>query len=262
MAKERKQALFSAAANLDESAEATWLRKRSRNLTQSVVDNIADSIGDGTLSIASKLPTEAQLMKHYSVSRTVIREALSRLQAAGLVETRHGIGTFVLAPAAFSPQRMVPNILVTIQDILAMLDLRMCIETEAAAIAALNHTDEDLAGMRASIEAFDQQVLAGESAVPADLEFHLHIAKATKNRYFEDVYRFMGRGTIPRTRVNTAQFVTTEEPYLVITNREHRAILDAISRRDPEAAREAMRAHLLTSRNRLNLAAEAAGSAS
>ena len=69
--------------------------RRPRNLAMRVVDALADRIRDGSLACGDKLATESALMAEFGVSRTVIREALSKLQAAALVQTRHGVGTFV-----------------------------------------------------------------------------------------------------------------------------------------------------------------------
>jgi DNA-binding FadR family transcriptional regulator len=65
-----------------------------------IVDNLAASIRNGKLRVGEKLPTESEIMARFEVSRTVVREALSRLQASELVSTRHGIGTFVIEPSA------------------------------------------------------------------------------------------------------------------------------------------------------------------
>ena len=73
--------------------------RRRGGLVAEIVGGLAADIRDGHLQPGDKLPTEAEIMARFSVSRTVVREALSRLQASGLVDTRHGIGTFVLPPA-------------------------------------------------------------------------------------------------------------------------------------------------------------------
>ena len=91
------------------------------------------------------------------------------------------------------------------------------------------------------------------------MQFHLQIALATGNKYFEDFYRHLGTTTIPRTRLDTTQF--SPEPaqdYLFRTNREHQYILDAIARKDPEMARASMRMHLSNSSERLRRASEVA----
>src|ERR1041384_7586826 len=74
-------------------------QRKPRNLAQGVVEQISGSIRQGLLKPGEKLPTESSMMAQHGVSRTVVREAISHLQASGLVQTRHGIGTFVLEPA-------------------------------------------------------------------------------------------------------------------------------------------------------------------
>ena len=121
--------------------------RRPRNLAMRVVDSLADRIRDGSLACGDKLATESALMAEFGVSRTVIREALSKLQAAALVQTRHGVGTFVthggIDSAVF---RIRPDQLETLHDVVAMLELRIGVETEAAGLAALRRTADNLAG--------------------------------------------------------------------------------------------------------------------
>ena len=115
--------------------------RRPRNLAIGVVDALADRIRDGSLACGAKLATESALMAEFGVSRTVIREALSKLQAAALVQTRHGVGTFVthggIDSAVF---RIRPDQLETLHDVVAMLELRIGVETEAAGLAAQRRT--------------------------------------------------------------------------------------------------------------------------
>jgi DNA-binding FadR family transcriptional regulator len=228
---------------------------KRRSLAETAVAEMTARIRNGVYRPGDKLPTEPQFMAELGVSRTVIREAVSRLQAAGLVETKHGIGTFVLngAPTAGLD---IGNV-VTIRDVMAMLEIRISLETEAAALAALRRSDQQLAEMRRAIEEFDADVEAGRSSIAADFRFHLQIALATGNRYFENVFRGLGTSTIPRTRLDTARI--THEPgqsYLQRNNLEHQSIFEGIARQDPESARAAMRMHLANSRERLRAAAE------
>ena len=233
-------------------------RKRAISLTQEVMNDLAARIRSGQYKPGERLPTEPEVMAQQGVSRTVVREAMSRLQAAGLVETRHGVGTFVLQPALPQPTLDLTTA-VTIRDVLAMLELRISLETEAAGLAAMRRTDEQLARMREAVASFEQGVLSGERSIGADFEFHLQIALATHNKYFEEFYRHLGPTTIPRTRLDTSKF--SPEPgqnYLLRTNREHESILDAIAHQDPRAASAAMRMHLTNSRERLRKASELA----
>jgi DNA-binding FadR family transcriptional regulator len=229
---------------------------RRRSLAETVVADLVAKIRAGIHRPGDRLPTEPALMADLGVSRTVIREAMSRLQAAGLVETRHGIGTFVLATEPSTSLDV--GTVVTIRDVMAMLELRISLETEAAALAAVRREDHHVADMQTAVDAFDRALETGGDGVAADFDFHLTIARATGNRYFESVFRHLGTTTIPRTRLDTSRMAPEAGPgYLVRTNREHQSICDAITRRDAESARAAMRMHLSNSRERLRRASEA-----
>ena len=232
-------------------------RRRPVSLAWEVMNDLTDRIHRGQYKPGEKLPTEPEVMADHGVSRTVVREAISRLQAAGLVETRHGVGTFVLPPVSRPAYSLDLSTVVTIRDVLAMLELRISLETEAAGLAAMRRTDEQLRRMREAVQSFEEGVDRGETSIEADYQFHLQIALATHNKYFEDFYRYLGTSTIPRTRLDTSQF--SAEPgqsYLFRTNREHENILDAIARQDTQSANAAMRMHLSNSRERLRRASE------
>jgi len=242
-----------------QNTTAAQPRKRSRSLAQDVMNDLVERIRNGQYKPGDKLPTEPEVMAEQGVSRTVVREAMSRLQAACFVETRHGIGTFVLPVPVSATSSLDLTTVVTIRDVLAMLELRISLETEAAALAAQRRTAGHLALMRRAVDAFEENINKGESSVEADFQFHLQIALATGNKYFEDFYRHQGTTTIPRTRLDTSSF--SSEPaqaYLSRTNREHEYILSAIERKDPEMARASMRMHLSNSSERLRRASEAA----
>jgi DNA-binding FadR family transcriptional regulator len=235
--------------------------RRPRNLAQELVNALGDRIRDGRIAPGAKLPTEAEIMAAHGVSRTVVREALSRLQAAGRVMTRHGIGTFVVGPGDTTPFRIAPEQLATLQDVIAMLELRIGLETEAAALAAQRRSDANLREMRAALDDFSSALEAGRDAVAADFRFHLEIARATQNPHFADLVAALGATMIPRARLDAPVPLTEERrDYLRRVNAEHESLYDAIARQDGEAARAAMRTHLANSRERRRRAQlEAAG---
>ena len=233
-------------------------RRRSLSLVQEVMNDLSAKIQRGLYQPGEKLPTEPVVMAEQGVSRTVVREAMSRLQAAGLVETRHGVGTFVLAPPARTPADVLATNL-TVNDVLAMLELRISVETEAAGLAALRRSEEQLVLMRRALDDFDENASRGESSVNADFQFHLQIALATGNKYFEDFYRRLGVTTIPRTRLDVSKFMPeATQTYMIRLNLEHRSILDAIAQKDPQTASAGMRMHLSSSYKRLRHAIELA----
>ena len=232
-------------------------RRRPRSLAHELVDALAGRIRDGSLNAGEKLPTEAAIMEEFGVSRTVVREAISRLQAAGLVETRHGVGTFVVGLGEGSAFRISPEQLGTLQDVIAVLELRIGVETESAALAAMRRTPENLETLRNALKAFLAAVEEGRDAVGPDFQFHLEIARATQNHHFVDLMGTLGGMMIPRARLEPPGPLTPErQAYLRGVNSEHESIVDAIARQDAEAARAAMRTHLANSRERRRRLAE------
>ncbi len=140
--------------------------RRPRGLVSEIVDSLATSIREGHMQPGEKLPTEAEIMAKFDVSRTVVREALSKLQASSLVETRHGIGTFVLQPQDAGNFRINAEDFATVADVISVLELRISLETEAAGLAASRRTPENLAAMEAALKAFSDSIDADSDADP------------------------------------------------------------------------------------------------
>src|ERR1700744_5731516 len=252
------QGAFSMATPLASAAPP----RRARNLAEFVVNYVTEQIATNALKPGDKLPTESQLMNTLSVSRTVIREAISRLQAGKIIETRHGIGSFVLEPRREKLAiDMVPA--TTLRDVLSVLELRISLETECAGLAAQRAQPEDIARMRTALDAIEATSRNGGDSVAAALQFHIALARATGNRYFVDILTQMGTALIPRKRIDSAGIAKADpKAYVALVNQEHESILEAITRRDAESARAAMRMHLSNSRERLrraNQSVEAAG---
>lgn len=231
--------------------------RRPRSLALAVVDAMQSRIREGRLAPGAKLPTEGQVMGEFGVSRTVVREALSKLQASGLVATRHGVGTFVVGPGEQTTFRIDPQQLETLRDVIAVLELRMGVETEAAGLAAQRRSAANLAVMRAALDEFAQSVEAGRDAVGADVRFHGEIARATQNTHFANLLGTLGARIIPRARLDPVGGLDEgRRDYLRRVNAEHESIYDAIARSDADSARAAMRTHLSNSRERRRRAAD------
>jgi len=222
----------------------------STPLAQRVVDGLKADILGGTLPPGTKVPSEAALTETYAVSRTVVREAVSRLQAEGLVETFQGRGSFVLAVPQPSTFSLETSAIRTHHDVLDMVDFRIGVESEAAALAAAAVTPESAAAVR---EALDQLAEAGhEGAVEADFAFHRAIAVATGNRFYVDLLDALGPMMImlPRTDLPD-EYSLTDAAHVERVHREHRAVADAVAAGDRDTARAAMRVHLGSTRRRL-----------
>lgn len=225
---------------------------RSQSRVQALCDEICRRLVDTPLQPGDRLPTETELVEEYGVSRTVVREAMSRLQAAGVVETRHGVGTFVVSlPGAFD----LGPALGTVEEVLRMLELRICLESEAAGLAATRRSDAELEEIREAHDTFATISRATGPTPEADFRFHVAICRSTHNQYFHDVLLHFGKLIIPRAGLkvpppNGAGPVEDIDRL----NHEHEDIFNAISRQDADGARIAMRAHLNNSRERLRRA--------
>lgn len=241
---------------------------RAPSLSQRVVDGLTQRIDSGALRPGERVPTEPELMREFGVSRSVVREAVSRLQAGGLVRTQHGVGSFVLAP-----QPVVPLLASTdtthikMQQKLAMLELRLSLEAEAAALAAQRRTPAQLAAMERALAEFEAQLTNDDATAASDFRFHELIAQATGNEYFVHVLRTLSGATIPRPGLRRPPIAKSRRkeprfgepspqlrPGKELAAQEHRAVLDAVRRGDASMARAAMYMHLTNSRERMKAA--------
>lgn len=227
------------------------------HLTDRVKLDLLHLIEAERLQPGDKLPPSDELCRQFDVSRTVVREAISSLRAAGLVATQQGVGAFVQAAAAAQPFRIDENSLDLIKEVINVLELRIGLEAEAAALAAQRRKPEHLEAMRKALDRMAQAIEASEDAIAPDLDFHQTIAEATGNTHFTHLFSYLGALMIPRARVQTFRFFADDRTaYLNRVNGEHEDIYQAISRQDTDAARSAMRLHLSNSRERLRKAME------
>ena len=231
-------------------------RKKGQSLSTELMQTLSEQIRRGALSPGEKLPTESAIMARHGVSRTVVREAISGLQSAGLVTTRHGIGTFVLDGPPPSHFQLEPNNIPTVLDVLAMLEFRISLESEAAALAAARRTEQQLQALRQALDEFQEAQRNGGNGAEKDFQFHLRIAEASGNRYFPDVVTHFGMSSIPRTRVTLFKSPEDQAAFINMLSREHEQIYGAILCADPKLAAKFMRIHLSNSRDRFRKAQE------
>lgn len=219
-------------------------------LSDRVASALRERIGSGTLSISDQLPSENAMAGEFGVSRTVVREAVSRLKSEGLLYTRQGKGIFVAPTALIRPLRIAPEASHSMQSVLAIVELRRALEAEAAALAAVRRTKADVAALKAALRAIDAAVGAGGDGVAEDIAFHRLIAEASGNAYFLDVLEYIGqflRGATAITRANEARRVDFARQ----VKDEHNAVLRAIVARDADAARIAAGDHMQNAAGRI-----------
>lgn len=222
----------------------------ARALSDTVAQQLLKQIDKGTFKRGGKLPTEAVLAGQFGVSRTVIREAISRLKNEGVVEPRQGSGVFVAGHGAIRPLRIDYAEAIEPGAVVQILALRRAIEAEVAAEAALRHSAAEMAAIDAALADIDRAVADGEDGVAEDVAFHRAIAAATGNPYFLKTLTFLNQyleaGTLV-TRRNEA----LREDFSRQVRDEHAAIAAAIRAGDPMAARNAAQTHLYNAARRL-----------
>ena len=220
------------------------------SLTDRVCEALTQLIRGEDFPPGSRLPSEMNMASRFGVSRTVIREAVSRLKSEGLVESRQGSGVFVREENTDAPFRIDPNIMDSAQSVLQVVELRKVLEGEIAALAAIRRTPTQLTTIKEALKQIDTDVLAGGDGVDADIVFHRSIADATGNPHFLALIHFLF--TFLRSATQTTRRIEALRATLVQQVKdEHRAIVEAISRQNPDEARAAARKHMDCASHRL-----------
>ncbi|MDO2934708.1 FCD domain-containing protein [Paeniglutamicibacter sulfureus] len=224
------------------------------NLTAGLVEHLRGQISTGLIAPGDKLPSENALIAEHAVSRTVVREALTRLQAEGLVHTRRGAGSFALTPPPpeTGAQARVPR---TLAERRQLLEFRMGLESEAAAAAAITASAGTLSALDDALEAFRKAGTNASRSMSCDFDFHAAVAAGSGNPYFLDAVRHLGPAMIamPLQRLKSRDSIPDSRLEQVAT--EHLGIRHAIASGNAMAAAAAMRVHLANSLHRLEVEA-------
>lgn len=214
-------------------------KSESKRLYEQVAEALAARIAAGEPKVGERLPSERDLAQTFGVSRPTVREAVIALELDGLVEVKMGSGVYVRAKRPSGGKAGETDI-----GPFELLEARRAIEGEACAMAALRVTSETIARLRALVEEMENEnardVVMSEDA---DRRFHMVIVEATQNSAMIQVVRNLWDA---RNRSPQHQFLSQKGRAAGVKPRinEHTAIVDALSMRDPAAARRAMRDHL------------------
>jgi GntR family transcriptional regulator, transcriptional repressor for pyruvate dehydrogenase complex len=224
----------------------------NKTLADQVTESLTSKILAKTFT-DSQLPSEQAMAEGFGVSRTVIREAVSRLKAEGLIDTRQGRGAFVRNDRLDVPFRIDVNSKDLLGSLLHIIELRRGLDAEIAFLAATRRKRDQMFGIRRALGEIEKASKAGRDAAAEDLAFHLSIARATGNPLFLELLSFLNRLLyigIRVTRANEDKRVEFSEQ----TRVEHLAIADAIERQDPEAAATAAKIHMINAAVRIKSA--------
>ena len=214
----------------------------SARLYEQIVEQIEQRILKGELHMGDQLPAERDLCEQFGVSRTAVREAVKALRQKGLLETFPGRGTFITNGTSRAMRHSL-NLVVNLGRAHGSDDLvqvRELLEPEIAALGAEHATSEQVAAMDQAILAMDAALDDAERFIEADLDFHLALAEATRN----DIIPILIDSIVDLLREQRKSiFSTPGGPQRGQVH--HKRILKAVKQQDPNAARKAMRAHLV-----------------
>jgi GntR family transcriptional regulator, hexuronate regulon transcriptional repressor len=211
--------------------------KSQVRLYQDLARSLLEELSSGRYPIGARLPAERELALRYNVSRPTVREAMIALEVQGLVEVKIGSGAYV---RRLPGKEDIPGFNITAFE---LTEARLIFEGEAAGLAASQITDDELAEIERLVEAIAQENLQADGTERADRDFHLAIARATRNTAIYNAIEHLWdlRSTSPEAALLHAKARTANIKPVVD---EHTAVLTALRGRDPAAARTAMRAHL------------------
>lgn len=229
--------------------------QRSPNLTEQVTEALKlDIIGNGQAP-GTQLPSEQAMAQKYGVSRTVMREAISRLKAEGLLVTRQGLGAFISAGTQTRPFRIDAIDSADAEAVLKIVELRSGFEIEATELAAQRRSRADLRELKDALDDMWRAVKAGDVAAgaAADFKFHRAIYMATGNEYFLAFFDFISQfyqESLQLSRHHSANDRGRESQ----AHEEHTAVYQAIHDKDIEEARVAARVLLQNTAKRIVVA--------
>lgn len=216
---------------------------KPKRISDQVFDQIRELIYRGEIKPGEKMMPERELAEAMKVSRTTIRDAVQRLVVMGLVIQKQGQGTFVKSYNADEQNPLAKAMQTQDASIQDLLEVRMGLECNAAALAAMRADEHDINSIEHSIEEMKKEISSGRLGTEADTSFHMAIAYATKNplhilimRNFYD-YLFYG------IRANLASLYENMDNIDIIIS-QHNDIMDSIKGRDSYKSYTSMKKHI------------------
>ncbi|MEW6624428.1 MAG: FadR/GntR family transcriptional regulator [Bacillota bacterium] len=218
-------------------------RIKRPKLYEEVMIRIEEMIKTNQLKEGDRLQSEKELAELFGVSRMAIREALSALQSAGLIEVRHGSGIYLKEINDKLANPITLRLLTGSENLLNILELRRGLETEGAYLAAGRAEESDLEKIEDVLQKMESELNVGGSAHHEDFKFHCSLIRATHNPVFSKVFDAIANIFYEGLRSSHEIFTQSLGPRFVVLE-EHRKIFDHIKHGEAEAARDAMRVHL------------------
>ena len=214
-----------------------------KNISDQVFDQLRELVSRGELKPGDQLMPERELSDAFNVSRTSVRNAISKLVVIGLLEYRQGQGTFVRLPDSRENNLLAAAMTAENAKLDDLLEVRLGLECNAAALAAQRAAPEDIQFMEKSLDEMKTEINEGRTGTEADVSFHMAIAYATKNPI--QVYLMRSFYDLLFYGIKENLFYLYQDPDRIKTIlKQHSGIAHAIRMHDPEAAFNAMKEHI------------------
>ena len=216
---------------------------KKKKLYEEVILGIEEMLRSNNMQAGDRLQSEKELALYFGVSKTAVREALSALQTAGLIEVKHGSGIYVRNVNEKLANPLMMKLLTDRENLLGILELRKGLETEGVFLAAQRASATDVANIKVCLLTMADEVERNENASQGDMQFHSALIKATHNSAYSNVFDTIATVFHEGMHACHEYFLLHPGPRMAVLE-EHRLIYDAIKKRQPEKARELMRVHL------------------
>ena len=227
-----------------------WVKQvqiKKRKLYEEVIAGIEEMLQSNNMQPGDRLQSEKELAQYFGVSKTAVREALSALQTAGLIEVKHGSGIYVRNVNERLTNPLTQKLLTNADNMFQILEVRKGLEAEGAFLAAQRASKTDISKIKGCLISLAEVIDRGESSLQADYQFHDAVMAATHNpayvKVFDAIVGVFYAG-LQSSGMDYGQGVNLLE--------EHRLIYDAVKKHQPEQARHLMRVHLENLENTLN----------
>ena len=227
---------------------SSFVRKTVKHVVKSdrLSTDMAQQIVDGQLQIGTLLASETQLSSSYGISRPHVRQALQRLAAAGLISTRHGLGSYVNTKEQwnlFDP--MLLEVFVQSGNLMAiaseLVELRKIVEVECSRLAAQRITASEMQELKKWLERMDATLDDAAAIAEADLCFHAVIISASHNRFLQGIMSYL-HAPLSKARFLTMQ--AGQRKGRLRAQRHHRLIFEALAQRNSGLAQTRMQSHM------------------
>ena len=211
------------------------------NPSDKIIRQIKDLISSGQIVSGQKLPPERKLAEKFGVGRTVVRDAIRKLEFYGIVRTYPQSGTVVSGLGITALEGLISDVLeIEETDFRSLVETRVLLEIEGAKKAAERRSPDDLIILQKALDAYEEKAIHGIPAIEEDLLFHLKIAEASKNKVLMSLLLVITPDILKN--YNALKVCSTDSNKKIIM--EHREIMRCIREQDIIGVEKAMRLHL------------------